>query len=219
MRKQALHPKTVVINTKQKNLAKLSRTVALQWLVKHFPKAFDSRMHINPLKIGIMADILVFAEQAQQAGISKSKLREAVVLFTRRIDYLTCLKAGGTRIDLDGNPAGLVDIADAEKAHLKIKKRIEKKLKNTKKIIAPTPVKPTASPSKVAVQDNGYTQYRSTFDDNTIHNRQAMRAHNPTGVNIMHKQSRQYDPNTLARLKEKLGLKQVASNNEQETID
>ena len=38
----------------------------------------------------------------------KGKLREAVVLFTRRLDYLTCLKAREMRIDLEGNIAGEV---------------------------------------------------------------------------------------------------------------
>lgn len=68
-----------------------------------------------------MSDILQHAEKAEQVGISKSKLREAVVLFTRRLDYLACLKAREVRIDLHGNPVAEVTEEEAEHASMKIK--------------------------------------------------------------------------------------------------
>src|SRR5262245_21314590 len=103
MRKQELHPRTAVINKAQKNKSKKARTDALLWLAANFPAAFDNSLRIRPLKIGIMDDILLYADKAEEVGISKSKLREAVVLFTRRLDYLACLKLRELRIDLQGN--------------------------------------------------------------------------------------------------------------------
>ena len=93
MSKHDLHPRTAILNQKEKNKCKLARLKALAWLAEKFPEAFCNQVRIRPLKIGIMDDIIRFTEEASAAGISKSKLREAVVVFTRRIDYLTCLKA------------------------------------------------------------------------------------------------------------------------------
>ncbi len=127
MRKQELHPRTAVINKSQKNKSKNARSEALAWLAATFPPAFDNTLYISPLKIGIMADILKHADKAAEAGISNSKLREAVVLFTRRLDYLICLKSREMRIDLEGNPVSQVTEEEAECAAQKIKKRVEKK--------------------------------------------------------------------------------------------
>ena len=60
MRKQTLHPRTAIINKQQKNCSKKSRTEALTWLTKKFPSVFDNSQSIQPLKIGIMKDILLY---------------------------------------------------------------------------------------------------------------------------------------------------------------
>ncbi|OGV25901.1 MAG: hypothetical protein A3F18_03015 [Legionellales bacterium RIFCSPHIGHO2_12_FULL_37_14] len=116
---------------KEKHQAKNSRQVALRWLQTKFPEAFDNQIRIRPLKIGIMQDILEYADKAAKLNISKSKLREAVVLFTRRLDYLVCIKAQEHRIDLFGQKAEKVTPQEAESASNKIKKRIEKANKHT----------------------------------------------------------------------------------------
>ena len=113
-------------HAKAKHLSKDQRQQALSWLALKFPEALDNRLRIRPLKIGILQDILTHADEAASAGISKTKLREALVLFTRRIDYLTCLKAREIRVDLQGHPTAPVTPEEAEKAALKIKKRVEK---------------------------------------------------------------------------------------------
>ncbi len=82
MRKQIIHPRTAAINQKQKNHSKKCRLDALHWLQSRFPAAFDNRTQIRPLNVGIMNEILGYAEQTDGLGISKSKLREAVVLYT-----------------------------------------------------------------------------------------------------------------------------------------
>ncbi len=218
MRKQELHPRTAVINKKQKNKSKKARLDALSWLAVTFPKAFDNSVFISPLKKGIMDDIMEYADQAAEAGISKSKLREAVVLFTRRIDYLTCLKAREMRIDLQGNVISEVTEEEAEHAAVKIKRRVEKSVRNARKVMAE---KSVTSPSAVSQQGTGYnfktnSQPQSAADDflpiyparSPAYGAQATPAQpaRSAAVVVKHKTTKQFDPDAIARLKEKLGL-------------
>lgn len=218
MRRQELHPRTAVINKSQKNKSKIARNEALSWLASTFPQVFDNSIYIRPLKTGIMEDILMHADKAEQAGISKSKLRQAVVLFTRRIDYLTCLKAREMRVDLDGNPVAQVSEEEAEKASAKIKKRVEKSARNARKnlagkIPAHYHVKPSPS-SQNNFQSAASSPSFSDFVPHYPERAPAFSAQNPlvqpsrsaTAVVVKHKTSRQFDPDAVARLKEKLGL-------------
>ncbi len=209
MRKQELHPRTVIINKKQKNQAKILRNDALVWLTKTFPKAFDTSVVIQPLKEGIMADILAYADKALAEGISKSKLREAVVIFTRRIDYLTCLKAREMRVDLDGNPVTLVTEEESQHAALKIKKRVEKAAKNARKITvtkSPNPVAVRTPEQKISRDEqDAFPYYPERPPAFSVQNAVSPAARTPS-VQITHKTARVYDPDAVARLKEKLGL-------------
>ena len=225
MRRQELHPRTAVINKSQKNQSKMARYEALDWLAAKFPRAFDNTLSINPLKVGIIDDVLLHAEEALEAGISRSKLREALVLFTRRIDYLTCIKAREMRIDLDGNPVEMVSEEDAEKASLKIKKRIEKCVRNARKTMdtkAPAHygVKPA---SQKTISDMPASSPNNQSDPHYIERMPMYSSPNtstakPAAVIVTHKGSRQFDPEAVARLKEKLGLSRKAELTE-ETVD
>lgn len=129
------HHSIIQIKMRQeKHTARTNINLALKWLTNKFPAAFDNQVRIRPLKIGIMHDILEYTEEAKNDGISRSKLREAVVLFTRRLDYLSCLKAKENRIDLFGNTVEAVTAQEAENAANKIKKRIEKSNKHSHSI-------------------------------------------------------------------------------------
>lgn len=216
MRKQELHPRTAVINNSQRNLSKRARVEALSWLSTRFPEAFDNSLRIRPLKTGIMDDILLFANEAQEAGISKSKLREAVVLFTRRIDYLTCLKAQEMRIDLQGQIVGEVTLEESEHAAVKIKRRVEKSLRNSKKILAEKAViqpynsksllrhRTTAVNSSMSSEDY-LPIYPSRAPAYGVQNTNTHPAKVPS-VTIKNKSTKPYDPDAVARLKERLGL-------------
>lgn len=217
MRKQELHPRTAILNKSQKNQSKRARTEALAWLSQTFPMAFDNSVCIRPLKIGIMDDILQYADKALAAGISKAKLREAVVLFTRRIDYLACLKAREMRIDLQGEAVSEVGEEEAAHAATKIKKRVEKSIRNARKAL-PTKAAPAAVTSSV-ISTTSYTSKSSsttTSADDYLPTYPprapayaAQNASTPTrtaSVIVKHKTTRQYDPSAVARLKEKLGL-------------
>ncbi len=206
MRKQELHPRTAIINQKQKNRSKKARVEALGWLAATFPRAFDNTVTIQPLSLGIMADILAYADKASEAGISNSKLREAVVLFARRIDYLTCLKAREMRIDLDGNPMSQVTEEEAALAAAKIKKRVEKSAKNARKnSTIPCFTKPFSQRQMSAPAKEFTPYYPERAPAYSVQN-SITSAARTASVTVTHKQTRQYDPDAVARLKEKLGL-------------
>jgi ProP effector len=204
MKNQALHPRTEGINRSQKHQSKLSRTDALSWLAQKFPLAFDNTTRIMPLKTGIMHDILAYSEEALALGYSKSKLRQAVVLFTRRVDYLACLKAKEMRVDLQGEPFEAVSEEDAEKAATKIKRRVEKSARNARKNLAgkiPPYYQTKPAPSSNQPSFPKYPE-RSTGFSAQI----ASVAPQRPMVTVKHKATRAYDPEAVARLKEKLGL-------------
>lgn len=219
MRKQELHPRTVIINKKQKNQSKIARNDALNWLATTFPEAFDNSVRIQPLKTGIMADILTHADKATAAGISISKLREAVVVFTRRIDYLTVLKAREMRVDLQGNPVNQVTEEEAERAAAKIRKRVEKSAKNARKNLnnktseQSSNQRPAYQPKHQAEQAfiPHYPERATAFGSQS----NAQTPAKTTPVIIKHKSARSYDPDAVARLKEKLGLSRKSHSNEE----
>ena len=213
MRKQELHPRTAVINQKQKNMSKKARQDALCWLAKTFPNAFDNTLRIQPLSLGIMKDILAHPDAV---GLSKSKLREAVVLFTRRIDYMICLKAREMRIDLNGNPVSQVTEEESALAAAKIKKRVEKNAKNARKNLNnAASVKPTFIPRQVSQPTPDFVPYYPERAPAFSAQNSTPSATSVASVTIKHKQTRQYDPDAVARLKEKLGL----SRKQAETVE
>ncbi|KTD62223.1 ProQ/FinO family protein [Legionella spiritensis] len=214
-RRQELHPRTAVINKTQKNKARKARHDALSWLAATFPQAFDNSIRIRPLKKGIMADILEYATQAEDAGISKAKLREAVVIFTRRLDYLACLKAREIRVDLQGDPVNAVTDEEAERAAVKIKRRIEKSLRNARQE-QPAKQAPSQGEDRFNRMAGQKQECSSTMEYNTgfpdrppafsSMQSAATQINNRTPTVIKHRTSKSYDPEAIARLKEKLGL-------------
>ena len=200
------HPLTIRINQQQKNQSKKLRYTALRWLAEKFPNAFDNTKQIMPLSIGIMAEILKYADEAEALGISKSKLREAVVIFTRRLDYLSCLKAREMRIDLFGNPVSRVTEEEAESASLKIKKRIEKSAKNARVAAAAAPAATNVKPTKVKYSNSSYNVDFLENDDRFETTLARKPAISTPVVTIKQKTSKAYDPEAVARLKAKLEL-------------
>lgn len=228
MRKQELHPRTAVLNKSQKNKSKKARIDALLWLAANFPDAFDNSLRIRPLKKGIMDDILLYADKALEAGVSKSKLREAVVLFTRRLDYLACLKAREMRVDLQGNVVSEVSEEEAEHAATKIKKRVEKSVKNARKILAEkTTTKSTSSSTGAHYSSKPFSDFIADTEDclptyparAPIYNAQNLSTQpRASTVVVKHKTTRQFDPDAVARLKERLGLSR-SMDEKKETVE
>lgn len=192
MIKQEIHPRTEIINQKQKNRSKHAKFAALGWLAKRFPEAFDNTVNIRPLKKGILNDVLSFSDVALEAGISKSKLREALVIYTRRIDYLTALKSQEMRVDLYGNPQEPVTEEEAKKASLRIKKMIERSVQSAKKS------------QSAPIETSNFIKSFS-FDANKVVDTEKTQAKTPQ-IKIKSKLTRKIDPEAVSRLKAKLGL-------------
>lgn len=204
MSRQELHPLTAVINKAQKNKSKHAKRQALLWLSSTFPQVFNTSLSIQPLKIGILNDIL--AHQPVDLGISKSKIREALREFTRRVEYLTCLKAREMRVDLQGNPVEMVSEEEAKQAAMKIKKRIEKSAKNARKVVTSKVTAPSPSRSSNTKASPGVFSYPNTHHATPHYGDRAAPTSPKISPVITHKSNRTYDPIAVARLKERLGI-------------
>lgn len=229
MPQKKLHPRTEILNQKDKNSSKLARLQAIRWLSKKFPQAFDNSQRIRPLKVGIMNDILQYVDEAADNGISKSKLREAVVVYTRRVDYLICLKAREMRIDLEGNPTTQVTEEEAENAASKVRKRVEKSARTARKLLAGRIPSYYQRSDKKALEAaaTSSSDHSSAHDENkgfpyperppAYSSQHTTPATKPAAsVMVKHKTVRQYDPDAVARLKAKLGLSKKNKEGEKE---
>jgi len=98
-----------------KKTAKVDPLVPIIGLLqKTFPLAFPKKPDPKvPLKIGIHNDIL---EQADRLEINKNDLRAAIKVWCWGNRYWECLVEDTVRVDLNGNPAGQVTKADADRA-------------------------------------------------------------------------------------------------------
>jgi ProP effector len=72
----------------------------------------------KPLKIGIGKEVAALVEGA----VTQEELDAALGLYTRQKAYLKALKEGAARVDLDGNPAGVVTAAEAALARRHIER-------------------------------------------------------------------------------------------------
>lgn len=140
-----LHPTTLMVNNVQREKSREAVRHVLTWLSTTFPKAFNVEGAIRPLKVGILQDILAYAEQNGGLPFSKAKLRKALVVFTRRMEYLTCVKMRDTRIGLDGEEVEAVSEEGAKLAVQRIKKTIEKTIRSHRK---PAPSRTSERPHR-----------------------------------------------------------------------
>ncbi len=87
---------------------------AIGKLQKRFPLAFPKNPAPKvPLKVGIFEDLL---QHAATLALDEAMLREAVRTWCRGTRYWTCMVEGAMRLDLAGEQAGQVTLADAKRA-------------------------------------------------------------------------------------------------------
>ncbi|MBJ3813723.1 RNA chaperone ProQ [Shimwellia pseudoproteus] len=86
----------------------------IAFLAERFPQCFSAEGEARPLKIGIFQDLVARVEG--ELSLSKTQLRSALRLYTSSWRYLYGVKAGATRVDLDGNPCGVLDEQHVEHA-------------------------------------------------------------------------------------------------------
>ncbi|XTZ40093.1 RNA chaperone ProQ [Salmonella enterica] len=86
----------------------------IAFLAERFPQCFSAEGEARPLKIGIFQDLVARVEG--EYNLSKTQLRSALRLYTSSWRYLYGIKAGVARVDLDGNPCGVLDEQHVEHA-------------------------------------------------------------------------------------------------------
>ncbi len=101
--------------TSQKSKNRSANQAAVALVSETYPLAFD-RKNVRPLKIGIQEDILA------DAKLPKGKVKRALASYVRSGHYLRSLQPGAERVDLAGQPAGLVTDQEAEHAKSLLKK-------------------------------------------------------------------------------------------------
>ena len=94
----------------------------LMLLSEKFPKAFNGRR--QPLKLGIHRDV----EAALADAATVTAIKQALHFYVTNQGYIEAIKAGASRIDLDGNPAGVVTTEEAHDAMVRLQ-RIKQLLK------------------------------------------------------------------------------------------
>lgn len=90
-----------------------------------FPNAIvPNKIEKIPLKIGVHADLLR-AVKVVAPGVSRRVLKAMLEDYVTGKRYLKNMKAGATRVDLDGNPCGVVTDYQAAYAAVKLAEREE----------------------------------------------------------------------------------------------
>lgn len=100
-------------------------------LVERFPLAFAGKgEQKRPLKIGIREDI-----KAAWPEVSDDDLGRALMDYTGGFKYLRNVAAGQARLDLDGQPCGIVTEGEAIHAGVKVGKIHRLAAKRRKRVI------------------------------------------------------------------------------------
>ncbi|MCG7587773.1 RNA chaperone ProQ [Photobacterium sp. OFAV2-7] len=86
----------------------------IAYIAERFPKCFTVEGEAKPLKIGIFQEL---AERLNEdPKVSKTQLRTALRQYTSSWRYLHGVKAGASRVDLDGNECGVLEEEHVEHA-------------------------------------------------------------------------------------------------------
>lgn len=89
----------------------------IAWLAERFPACFDLKRR-RPLKIGISQDLIAL----QQEELGGMDLKRAIRRYCTHPRYRKMLKEGAIRIDLQGQPAGVVTAEEAENARAQLER-------------------------------------------------------------------------------------------------
>lgn len=101
-------------------------------LQKLFPKTFPKNPNPKvPLKVGILDDLYA---RSEEIGISNEDIQLAIKTWCKSSRYWNASKEGAIRIDLDGNPAGVVEANGAAQARAMARKAKAPKVAPSKPI-------------------------------------------------------------------------------------
>lgn len=105
-----------------------SNKAIIAFLCDKFPACFTQKADVKPLKIGIFKDLS--ERLGDDSQISRTRLRQAIRYYTSSLRYLESVKAGGKRIDLDGNACDDIDAQHetyAQERAAEVRKRISER--------------------------------------------------------------------------------------------
>ncbi len=89
----------------------------VELLKAHFPLCFKEMKAVQPLKIGIKQDlVLVLSKQQDLALSDKACMVESLAYYVSSAIYHQNMLVGTTRIDLNGQPMGMVTEEEAQYA-------------------------------------------------------------------------------------------------------
>ena len=115
----------------QVNSQKLTNTKdIIAYLAEKFPLCFILEGEAKPLKIGLFQDLAEALQDDER--VSKTQLRQALRQYTSNWRYLHGCREGAVRVDLQGNPAGVLEaehVAHAAQQLSDAKARVAEKRK------------------------------------------------------------------------------------------
>ncbi|NBI42095.1 RNA chaperone ProQ [[Haemophilus] felis] len=112
----------------------------IAYLAEKFPLCFSVAGEAKPLKIGLFQELAEALKDDER--VSKTQLRQAIRAYTNNWRYLHACREGAERVDLQGQPCGVIEQEQAEhaatqlaesKAKVTEKKAAEKALNANKK--------------------------------------------------------------------------------------
>lgn len=86
----------------------------IAYLAEKFPLCFSLEGEAKPLKIGLFQDLAEALKDDER--VSKTQLRHALRQYTSNWRYLHGCRLGAERVDLQGNPAGVLEQEHADHA-------------------------------------------------------------------------------------------------------
>ncbi len=102
-------------NAKQKPAWLEHAQYGVEMLKAHFPACFKELKEIKPLKIGIKQDLVKALSTREDIVIGdKACMVNSLAYYVNSVAYHKSMTAGSTRIDLNGNPSGVVTAEEAQ---------------------------------------------------------------------------------------------------------
>lgn len=86
----------------------------IAYLAEKFPLCFSVEGEAKPLKIGLFQDLAEALQDDER--VSKTQLRHALRQYTSNWRYLHGCRLGAERVDLQGNPSGVLEQEHVEHA-------------------------------------------------------------------------------------------------------
>jgi len=114
--------------TKQKPAWLEYAQYGVELLKAHFPLCFKNIKEVQPLKIGIKQDLVkILSTREEIVTTDKACMVSSIAYYVNSPVYHKAIIVGANRIDLEGNPAGVVTAEEANYSVESRKAKLQKK--------------------------------------------------------------------------------------------